>query len=518
MSTVPFDAAIFDLDGVVTFTASTHAASWKRMFDEFLQTRSRRADEPFVPFDLESDYLTYVDGMPRIDGVKTFLASRGIDLPEGTADEPPNDETAWGLGNKKNEAFREVLRTEGVEVDEATVSFIRELLERGIRVAVASSSKNCLPILERAGLEELFEARVDGVVSEQIGLKGKPDPDIFLEAAKRLGVEASNSIVVEDAISGVQAGRAGGFGLVIGIDRIGAAASLREHGADLVLSGFDENSFALASAWFENRAERLPAALRDWPAIEARLTGKELALFLDYDGTLTPIVSRPDLAVLTDEARDTLKQVAEVFPTAIISGRGREDVEALVKLSKLAYAGSHGFDIVGPHGSPVGHQVADWVEPVMANVARELADAVALIEGALLEPKRFSVAVHYRLVPEGAIRQVEDAVDRAVGADARLKKATGKKVFEIRPNIDWDKGKALLFLLEALGLDRPDVVPIYIGDDVTDEDAFAALADRGFGILVSEVPRPTEASHWMQAPWEVYAFFERLLEWAGPVR
>ena len=518
MSTVPFDAAIFDLDGVVTFTASTHAASWKRMFDGFLQTRSKRAGEPFVPFDPESDYLTYVDGRPRIEGVKSFLASRGIELPEGTSAESPNDETAWGLGNRKNEAFREVLQTEGVEVDEATVSFIRELLERGIRVAVASSSKNCLPILERAGLTELFEARVDGVVSEEIGLKGKPDPDIFLEAADRLGVAASNSIVVEDAISGVQAGRAGRFGLVIGIDRVGAAVALREHGADLVLEGFGADSFRLVSAWFERRAERRPSALRDWPDIKKGLAGKRLAVFLDYDGTLTPIVSRPDLALLNDKRRAMLRRVAEAFPTAIISGRGREDVEDLVGLTELAYAGSHGFDIVGPHSAPVGHQVAGWVEPVMANVARELADAVASVKGALLEPKRFSVAVHYRLVSEGAIRQVEDAVDRAVGADARLKKAAGKKVFEIRPDIDWDKGKALLFLLEALGLDRPDVVPIYIGDDVTDEDAFAALADRGIGILVSEAPRPTEASHWMQAPWEVYAFFEHLLEWAGTVR
>lgn len=513
-----FEGAIFDLDGVITFTASTHAASWKRMFDEFLQHRSERTRDPFVPFDRERDYLLYIDGKPRIEGVKSFLSSRGIELPEGMPDELPNEETSWGLGNRKNEVFKEVLDSEGVEVDEKTVTFVRELLARGVRVAVASSSRNCLPILERAGLVEMFEVRVDGVVSEQLGLAGKPNPDIFLEAAERLGVAPSESIVVEDAISGVQAGRAGGFGLVIGVDRHGVARALRENGADLILIGFGPDSLGLVNRWFEHRDVRRPSALAEWPALEARLAGKRLALFLDYDGTLTPIVSRPELAILSDEGRTTLRRIADTFTTSIISGRGREDVEALVGLKELAYAGSHGFDIVGPHGAAVGHQVAEWVEPVMHEAASQLEDAIDGIEGALLEPKRYSVAVHFRLVSEEDVSLVEAAVDRIVDADSRLKKAHGKKVFEIRPDIDWDKGKALLFLLEALDLDRPDVVPIYIGDDVTDEDAFEVLVDRGIGVLVSEVPRTTDASFWMQAPWEVYAFFDRLLEREGAER
>jgi len=510
-----FDAAIFDLDGVVTFTASLHAASWKKTFDAFLRNRSEEFGEPFVPFDIEADYLTYVDGKPRVEGVKSFLASRGIELPEGDSDEAPNEESAWGLGNRKNEVFRSVLEHDGAEVDVATVKFIRELRRGGVRVAVASSSKNCGPILERAGLSDLFEARVDGIVSEEIGLKGKPNPDIFLEAAERVGASPERSIVVEDAISGVQAGRAGAFGLVIGIDRVGAAVDLREHGADLVWPSFDESSIEVIGAWFEHRDERRPSVLREWSAMERRMAGRRPALFLDYDGTLTPIVSRPELAVLTDDARATLRRLASALPTAIISGRGREDVQALVGLDELAFAGSHGFDIVGPGGAQVDHRVAEWVEPVMAEVARRLKPTVSEIDGALLEPKRYSVAVHFRLVSEAELQRVEAAVDAIVDADDRLKKAYGKKVFEIRPDIDWDKGKALLFLLGALGLDRPDVVPFYIGDDVTDEDAFAVLEDRGIGILVSEVPRPTKATFWVQAPWEVYAVFERLLDAEG---
>ena len=510
-----FDAVVFDLDGVVTLTASVHAAAWKRLFDEFLERRSKETGEPFVPFALEDDYHTYVDGKPRIEGVKSFLASRRIEFPEGSSDDGPEEVTAWGLGSRKNGYFQRVLEERGAEVDERTVAFIERLRAEGIRVAVASSSKNCGPILDRAGLTDLFEARVDGIVSEEIGLKGKPNPDIFVEAARRVGATPPRTVVVEDAISGVQAGRAGDFGLVIGIDRVRAAAALREHGADLVLESFDDRSLDVVRAWFSQRAERRPSALREWPEISKRLVGKRPALFLDYDGTLTPIVARPELAVLTEGRRSVLKHVATRLPTAIISGRGRVDVESLVGLPELAYAGSHGFDIVGPGGASVGHTVADWIEPVMERVAREAKPKLEGIEGALIEEKRFSVAIHYRQVDEAFVPGIEAVVDDAIASDARLKKAHGKKVFEVRPDLDWDKGKALLLLLQALGLDGSDVVPLYIGDDVTDEDAFEVLQDRGIGILVSEAPRPTRAAYWVQAPWEVYALLERLLEWEG---
>ncbi len=510
-----FDAAVFDLDGVVTLTASVHAAAWKRLFDEALERRAKESGEPFLPFDPEGDYHTYVDGKPRIEGVKSFLASRGIELPEGTPDDGPDEPTAWGLGNRKNGYFRRILDEKRAEVDERTVAFVRRLREEGVRVSVASSSKNCGPILERAGLNDLFEARVDGIVSEQIGLKGKPNPDIFVEAARRVGATPKRTIVVEDAISGVQAGRAGGFGLVVGIDRVGLAAALREHGADLILESFDDRSFELIEEWFANRDRGRPSVLREWDRLREQLRAKRLALFLDYDGTLTPIVSRPELAVLTDARRAVLKKVASRFPTAIISGRGREDVERLVGLPELAYAGSHGFDIVGPGGASVGHAVAEWIEPVMEQIAGGVRPKLEGIEGVVIEEKRFSVAIHYRLVDEADVARVEAIVDEAIATDARLKKAHGKKVFEVRPDLDWDKGKALLLLLEALGLDGPDVVPLYIGDDVTDEDAFAVLRDRGIGILVSEAPRPTVATYWVQAPWEVYAFFDRLLSLEG---
>ncbi len=509
------ESAVFDLDGVVTLTASVHAAAWKRLFDEVLERRAKEMGEAFVPFDLSEDYYTYVDGKPRIEGVKSFLASRGIVLPLGTPDDGPEEPTAWGLGNRKNGYFRAVLEERGAEVDPQTVAFVRRLREEGVRVAVASSSKNCGPILERAGLSDLFEAQVDGIVSEELGLSGKPDPDIFVEAARRVGATPERSVVVEDAISGVRAGRGGGFGLVLGIDRVGAAVRLREYGADLIWPSFDGHSIERIERWFALRDERKPALLQSWDELEARLAGKRPALFLDYDGTLTPIVSRPEMAVLPEDRRSLLRRLASTIPTAVISGRGRDDVQRLVGLPELAYAGSHGFDIMGPGGTAVGHAVAEWIEPAIREAADAVRPKLEAIDGVLVEEKRFSFAVHYRLVDEASVGQVESIVDGAVAADPRLKKALGKKVFEIRPDFDWDKGKALLFLLEALRLDGPDVVPFYIGDDVTDEDAFHVLRDRGIGVLVSEVPRATKASYWVQATWEVYAFFDKLLRRQG---
>ena len=508
-----FDAVIFDLDGVVTLTAGVHAAAWKRLFDGVLEEHAREAGEPFVPFALESDYLEYVDGKPRIEGVKSFLASRGISLPRGAAGDPPGNDSAFALGNLKNVFFRDALEERGVDVDEATVSLIQALRKRGARVAVASSSKNCGPILRRAGLEPLFETRVDGVVSEELGLRGKPDPDIFLEAARRVGAVPSQSIVVEDAQSGVAAGRAGAFGLVIGIER-GAAGALRQHGADLVVTDLGEVTVDLLDEWFTHREDRLPSALVRSESLDHLLMSGRPAVFLDYDGTLTPIVSRPELATLSEPTRDVLRHLARVCPTAIVSGRGREDVAALVGIPELIVAGSHGFDISGPDGS-VELEIAREVVPLIEELVNRLRAETAGVAGVIIEDKRFSLALHFRLAPEGAVPELEHLVDDAVARHPQLRKSHGKKVFEIRPNLEWDKGKALLWLLDALGLNAENVVPLYIGDDTTDEDAFAAIAERGIGILVSEAPRPTAARYWLQNPQEVRRFLEDLVTRCG---
>lgn len=240
LSKSEYEAVIFDLDGVITKTAAVHAKAWKTMFDDYLRGRSDLSDDASRPFDIGDDYRKYVDGKPRYDGVRSFLRSRGIDLPYGDPDDPPEEETICGLGNRKNKLFVEIVARDGVEVYEKTIELIKNLRRIGIKVAVVSSSKNCAEVLKAAGIADLFDAKVDGRDSVKLGLKGKPDPDIFIRAAKDLGSSPGRCAVVEDAVAGVKAGRAGGFGCVVGVDRLGHPDALRDNGADFVVSNMGE--------------------------------------------------------------------------------------------------------------------------------------------------------------------------------------------------------------------------------------------------------------------------------------
>lgn len=233
-------ACLFDLDGVLTQTAKVHAVAWKEMFDGYLSARAERRGGRFVPFDLVADYDEYVDGKPRYDGVRSFLEARGIDLPPGRPTDPPSAETITGLGNRKNELVLELIRRQGVEAYDGSVRYVTAARDAGLRRAVVSSSSNCREALVAAGIEELFEARIDGVVAEREHLPGKPAPDTFLAGARALGVQPAQAAVFEDALAGVSAGRAGRFGFVVGVDRAGQAEALRTHGADVVVGDLAE--------------------------------------------------------------------------------------------------------------------------------------------------------------------------------------------------------------------------------------------------------------------------------------
>ena len=231
---------LFDLDGVLTQTAKVHDAAWKEMFDAYLRERAQRTGEPFVPFDPVRDYDEYVDGKPRPDGVRSFLESRGITLPDGQDDDPPSAETVHGLGNRKNEILLRRIREDGVQAYSGSVAFVRAVKDAGMPRAVVSSSANCRDVLIAAGIEDLFDARIDGLVAERDHLRGKPAPDTFLAGARALGLKPTAGAVFEDALAGVAAGRAGGFGFVVGVDRVGQAQALREHGADVVVTDLSE--------------------------------------------------------------------------------------------------------------------------------------------------------------------------------------------------------------------------------------------------------------------------------------
>lgn len=255
MDTHNFKAVIFDLDGVITQTAKVHSRAWKEMFDEFLQAYSAQENVPFREFTHEGDYLPFVDGKPRYKGVASFLESRNINLPFGSPEDTPDMFTACGLGNRKNEKFNEIIATDGVEVFPTSVEFIKQLQKEGIHIAVATSSKNCDAVLQATGLTGIFEAQIDGVYSAQNNLSGKPDPDIFTTAADQIGVPYDQAIVVEDAVSGVMAGKRGNFGLVLGVAREDNAIELEKNGADIVVEDLGDITFDDINTWFDEGLE-----------------------------------------------------------------------------------------------------------------------------------------------------------------------------------------------------------------------------------------------------------------------
>ncbi len=535
MGPFSFDAVIFDMDGVITKTALVHAQAWKLVFDEYLRLREKRDNEPFREFTHDHDYLKFVDGKPRLKGISSFLESRGVKLPLGTPDDPLDAETVYGIGNNKNRKFRKVLETKGVQVYDSTVNLIKELKSAGVKVGVVSSSKNCQFILESAGILKLFQTRVDGLVAEELGLEGKPEGDIFVRAALNLGSVPARSVVIEDAISGVQAGRNGGFGLIIGVARRDNISQLNRNGADVVVRDLTELGLEWMEKWFCKKPLSLFEAWDNKKKIEQAYLKfkdnqkeivlnpnylrppesvfkgeKKVVFFLDYDGTLTPIVERPELAVISEQMRDLVKGLAEKFTTAIVSGRMREDVENLVGIEGLCYAGSHGFDIQG-RGVAMIQPKAQATIPVVNKVIAQLKEELGDIKGVIIEEKKFSVAVHYRLVEEQYFSKIKDMVQRVIKENSTLRMMSGKKVFEVLPAIDWNKGKAVRWIIKALGICWDDVSVVYIGDDTTDEDAFRALRTKGIGILVSAELKESTADFQVSSPEEIGRLFKMLV-------
>ena len=472
------------LEGVVANAAKAHAVSWKTLFDEYLKSKIPVTGGEGVPFDKERDYHHYIAGKPVYEGVASFLESRGIDLPHGSPNDPPSAETICGLGNRKSQLFAKHLETLGVEVDATTIEFFQLLKDNGFRTAVVSFDGSCQAVLKAAGIEDLFDVRVDCVISEQSGLEGDPGTDLFLEAARQLDVSPERAFVLAVAVPGVQAGRRGKFGAVLGVNGSGHAVALKEKGADVVVKTLLELTVEGKRPLCVNTVKDLPSALSSLDEIKKKIAGKRLFVALDYDGTLTPIVEHPDLAVLSEEMRGAVAALATHCTVAVVSGRDRKNVETLVGIDGLSYAGSHGFDISGPAGRLISAEQGTRSLPVLDSAEKSIRAYLDRFEGVLVERKKFSIAVHYRKVEKNRKQEVEAAVDRVLSEHAGLRKGSGKKVFQLQPEIDWHKGKALCWLMDALDLDRPDVLPLYMGDDVTDEDAFRVLQDGGISVLV----------------------------------
>jgi trehalose 6-phosphate phosphatase len=503
------DALIFDLDGVITQTRKTHKKAWKEMFGRFFE-KQQGGQAPMS----EEDYQQYIDGKPRFQGVKSFLESRGIELPFGDPNDAPGFETICALGNIKNQVFNDILDRDGVEVYEDALQWLKAWRGKGLKTAIVSSSKNCKKIIDAAGIADLFDTRVDGMVSEELGLKGKPDPDIFTEAARRLDARPENSVVFEDAISGVQAGQRGFFGLVVGVNRFDNGEALLGNGADICIEDFSEldlENQELVADFFTRQGKPIFPGNRE---IFETLEKRKPAIFLDYDGTLTPIVPRPEDAKLSEAMKDTLRELAKVFTVAVVTGRDKEDVENLVGLDQLIYAGSHGYIISGPEGLSMEHPDSKKIIPKLDEIEAELKELLGKkTEGTQLDRKRYAIGIHFRNARPQDEEVVFEVVEQMLEKYPGHKKGEGKKIVEIKPDLDWHKGKAVEWILDALQISgKEDMIPVFIGDDITDEDAFETIKNKGIGILVGGHGQKTHAKYALKNVFQVREFFEKLIK------
>ena len=505
------EGIIFDLNGVLTNTSHLHAEAWKQMFDEYRKIRAEKHNTSFTPMNGLDDYFKYIAGKPRYEGVKSYLQPCGIVLPDGSPQDSPSQETICGLGNRKNDIFLRMIRDEGIEAFSDAVEQIYRWKDEGLKIGIVSSSRNCTEMLDVIGLHDFFDTQVDGHVLAEKGLNSIPAPDMFIEAAKSLKIDPENIVIIEDDPAGVNAATDGDFGVVIGINRQGRKKALLENGADLVVKSLREVEIKQGNEDEPVIAQQLPSALDKNSNLWKSLRNKKPVFFLDYDGTLTPIVEHPEDAILSEEMQKQLKEVAHHTTVAIVSGRDMHDVKELVSIDQLIYAGSHGFQIKGPEIEYKLEKSREYL-PILDQAEETLRKKLEnTIEGAKVERKQFAIAVHYRNVEdEQHIEEIEKEVDHILQEKDKLKKGGGKKILELKPDIEWDKGKAIHWLMEALNIDSQNYLPVYIGDDLTDEDAFKALADIGVGILVGRHGEPTAAQYQLRNVLQVRQFLEKV--------
>ena len=382
----------------------------------------------------------------------------------------------------------------------SAMNLARELKICHIKTALVTAGTNGAPLYTRAGLSEVFDAQVHGGAKE------------FLKASQLLDVSPGRTAIIDCTQAGVEAARADHFGVIVGLTPLSSRKTLKTDGADVVITDLCDLPIRIKSGLIKRNTMGLPSGLHHHLEIVQQVQDKSVIVFLDYDGTLTPIVARPELATLPDNMRETLRKLAKHCPVGVISGRDRVNLQQLVNVDSLIYAGSHGFDISGPKNLKIQHEMGTQFLPILDHVEASLHEQLDSIDGTLIERKKYSVAVHYRLVGSQGLHAVRSAVEAILSQHSDIRAIHGKKLYDLQPRIDWDKGKALMWLLEALNIPRDQAVTFFLGDDVTDEDAFRVLQDENIGIIVENTERYTYATYRLNNPEEVDQFLRYLTD------
>jgi trehalose 6-phosphate phosphatase len=504
--TYDLKSVILDLEGAVVQTKDLHRLSWKEVFKKY---QEENQSDQFTFSD--EDFVAYFAGKQGTEGLQSFLASKGIDLPFGNNDNAVSYSTISGLCNLKSRLFLDLLESNDVKTYDNSIVQIRAWKSMGLKCGLVTSSESGGLLLEKAGLVGLFDSKIDLSRISERHLRDKPAPDIYLESARDLGTTPSECVVFDDSVYGVQAGTRANISLVVGIAHSGNKKSLFNNGADVVvdnLSQIDLNSKEIKMFF----TEYAPSLFSNYQNFMEILGDKKPVLFLDYDGTLTPIVKNPSDAILSDEMRSVLSDYGSKFPVAIISGRDMDDLKNLVKIKDMVYGGSHGFRISGPDGLYMEHSKSADIIPGLNAIEKKLHVLFdGKIKGIKIERKRYAIAVHYRNVGAEFVPGIIEKVVGIIGQNPGFRKGEGKKVIEVRPDVDWHKGKAISWLLERPEfLAGQEVVPIYIGDDLTDEDVFATLPEQGIGILVGFHGGNTKARYSLKNVYQVQNFIEML--------
>lgn len=491
---------IFDMDGVITQTATLHFKAWKITIENFF-TQIFDEKKLFT----ENDYFHYLDGMTRKEGVANYFLNIGLseDMLKGIYKNL--EECIEDLCKKKNTLLLQILSEETVECFPDSLKFIEFLLLQDYKIGLISSSKNCLPILKKTQIDNIFSVYVDGLFCEQMNLPGKPHPAIFLEAAKRLDLLPEECLIVEDAIAGVCAAKKGGFG-VVALDRKNKLyKDFLKFQPDFVLNDLSSNQTFLYHQLRKHAT--LQPGFKSLSCIMDLIENEnQLAIFLDYDGTLTPIVETPDKAVLSQRMFHCLTQLSQNYLTVIMSGRELKNLKKLINVPTIFYSGNHGLEFIAPNDEIVSYQVGEEFKEELSFVYLHLVSLLRTIEGCIVENKKYSLSIHYRLVSESKHLYISQVIDEVLSDCPNLIRHSGKKVFEIRPNIIWNKGVASAFILNNLKLKNPNIIPLYIGDDLSDEDAFETFDKGGITIKVMDQPETTKAHYFLNSPSEVENF------------